>query len=159
MLVFKALEQINKRMETVRLTFLYWLDIDIIWQINTLWKLILYVYFLKYSYWDIYSYICGSHYTSSGQCWSRCWGKSENKKNKPINRKRLLQSLDIRKGGCVLSCFSHVLLFATLWPVACKFLCLWDSPGKSTGVGCHSLLQGIFPTQGSNLSLLCLLRW
>ena len=25
-----------------------------------------------------------------------------------------------------------------------------DSPGKNTGVGCHSLLQGIFPTQGSN---------
>ena len=25
-----------------------------------------------------------------------------------------------------------------------------DSPGKSTGVGCHALLQGIFPTQGSN---------
>ena len=24
------------------------------------------------------------------------------------------------------------------------------SPGKNTGVGCHSLLQGIFPTQGSN---------
>ena len=28
-----------------------------------------------------------------------------------------------------------------------------DSPGKSTGVGCHALLQGIFPTQGSNLGL------
>ena len=28
-----------------------------------------------------------------------------------------------------------------------------DSPGKNTGVGCHALLQGIFPTQGSNLSL------
>ena len=27
------------------------------------------------------------------------------------------------------------------------------SPGKNTGVGCHSLLQGIFPTQGSNLDL------
>ena len=26
----------------------------------------------------------------------------------------------------------------------------WDFPGKSTGVGCHFLLQGIFPTQGSN---------
>ena len=26
----------------------------------------------------------------------------------------------------------------------------WDSPGKNTGVGCHFLLQGIFPTQGSN---------
>ena len=29
-----------------------------------------------------------------------------------------------------------------------------DSPGKNTGVGCHDLLQGIFPTQGSNLNLL-----
>ena len=25
-----------------------------------------------------------------------------------------------------------------------------DSPGKNTGVGCHVLLQGIFPTQESN---------
>ena len=30
-----------------------------------------------------------------------------------------------------------------------------DSPGKNTGVGCHALLQGIFPTQG--LNPLCLL--
>ena len=29
-----------------------------------------------------------------------------------------------------------------------------DSPGKNTGVGCHVLLQGIFPTQGSNPGLL-----
>ena len=29
----------------------------------------------------------------------------------------------------------------------------WDSRGKSTGVGCHCLLQGIFPTQGSNPGL------
>ena len=29
----------------------------------------------------------------------------------------------------------------------------WDFPGKNTGVGCHFLLQGIFPTQGRNLSL------
>ena len=28
-----------------------------------------------------------------------------------------------------------------------------DSPGKSTGVGCHALLQGIFPTQGQNSGL------
>ena len=28
-----------------------------------------------------------------------------------------------------------------------------DSPGKNTGVGGHALLQGIFPTQGSNLGL------
>ena len=40
-----------------------------------------------------------------------------------------------------------------------RLLCPWDSPGKNTGVGCHALPQGIFPTQGSNLSLLCLLHW
>ena len=28
-----------------------------------------------------------------------------------------------------------------------------DSPGKSTGAGCHAFLQGIFPTQGSNTGL------
>ena len=33
-----------------------------------------------------------------------------------------------------------------------------DSPGKNTGVGCHALLQGIFPAHGSNSGLLhC--RW
>ena len=34
-----------------------------------------------------------------------------------------------------------------------RLLCPWDAPGKNTGVGCHSLLQGIFPTQGSNPGL------
>ena len=36
-----------------------------------------------------------------------------------------------------------------------RLLCPWDSPGKNTGVGSLSLLQGIFPTQGPNLALLC----
>ena len=34
-------------------------------------------------------------------------------------------------------------------------LCPWNSPGKNTRVGYCSLLQGIFPTQGSNLGLPC----
>ena len=34
-----------------------------------------------------------------------------------------------------------------------------NSPGNNTGVGCHFLLQGIFLTQESDLSLLCLLHW
>ena len=38
-----------------------------------------------------------------------------------------------------------------LWPT--RLLRLWDSPGKSTEVGCHFLLQKIFPTQGSNPGL------
>ena len=37
------------------------------------------------------------------------------------------------------------------WPA--RLLHPWDSPGKSTGVGCHFLLQGIFPTHGLNLGL------
>ena len=28
-----------------------------------------------------------------------------------------------------------------------------DSPGKNTGVGCHALLQGVFPTKGVNVGL------
>ena len=35
-----------------------------------------------------------------------------------------------------------------------RLLCPWNSPGKNTGVGSHSLLQEIFPTQGSNPVLL-----
>ena len=35
-----------------------------------------------------------------------------------------------------------------------RLLCSWNSPGKNTGVGLHSLPQGIFPTQGSNSGLL-----
>ena len=56
---------------------------------------------------------------------------------------------------CVCVCvLSHVWLFVTPWTVATRLLCPWDFPGKNTGVGCHFLLQGIFPTQGSNLQLL-----
>ena len=40
-----------------------------------------------------------------------------------------------------------------------RLLCPWDSPGRNAGVGCHSLLQGIFPTQWLNLCLFCLLPW
>ena len=35
-----------------------------------------------------------------------------------------------------------------------RYLCPLDSPGKNTGVGCHFLFQGIFPTQELNLGLL-----
>ena len=54
----------------------------------------------------------------------------------------------------VLSLFSRVWPFATPWTVACQVPLSMDSPGHNTGVGCHFLLQGIFPTQGSNPGLL-----
>ena len=49
---------------------------------------------------------------------------------------------------------SRVRLFATPQAPATRLLCPWDFPGESTGVHCHFLLQGIFPTQGSNPGLL-----
>ena len=55
-------------------------------------------------------------------------------------------------GGAVLS-LSCVWLFANPWTAAHQAP-LGDSPGKNTGVDCHALLQGIFPTQGSNPGLL-----
>ena len=49
----------------------------------------------------------------------------------------------LRKHACVPSC---VWLCSTPWSVAHRLLCPWDFPGKNTGTGCHSLLQGVFPT-------------
>ena len=50
-----------------------------------------------------------------------------------------------------------IQLCPTLWdPMGCSLTdsCPWDFLGKDTGVGCHSLPQGIFLTQGSNPGLL-----
>ena len=59
----------------------------------------------------------------------------------------------------VLSRFSCFRFFVTPSMQPARLLCPWDSPGKNTGVGYHALLQGIFPTQGLNPRLLCLLHW
>ena len=68
----------------------------------------------------------------------------------------------------LLSRFSRVPLFVTPWTVAHQPPLSMGFPSKNigvgfpdknTGVGCHALLQGIFPTQGSNPSLLRLQHW
>ena len=59
--------------------------------------------------------------------------------------------------GQTWKCVSHSVMSDFLWTLELEpasLLCTWDFPGMNTGVGCHSLLQGIFPTQGSNLGLL-----
>ena len=56
-------------------------------------------------------------------------------------------------GHAVQSCS---VMSDSLWPHGLQPatpLCPWDSPGRNTGVGCHTLLQGIFPTQGSKPGL------
>ena len=62
----------------------------------------------------------------------------------------------------ILHCLSFLLLSHSvesdsfrprgLYPT--RLLCPWDSLGKNTEMGCHALVQGIFPTQGSNPGLL-----
>ena len=49
------------------------------------------------------------------------------------------------------------MVFVSLQPHGLQpasLLYLWNSPGKNTGVGYHSLFQGIFPTHGSNTGVL-----
>ena len=58
-------------------------------------------------------------------------------------------------GMCAQSC----LTLCSPMDCPARILCPWKFPGKNIGVGCHFLLQGIFLTQGSNPSLLCLLHW
>ena len=54
----------------------------------------------------------------------------------------------------------HVKVMSdSLWPHGLhpsRLLCPWDFPGRSTGVGCHFLFQGIFLTQELNPCLLWL---
>ena len=57
----------------------------------------------------------------------------------------------------VVAVFSHSVVSNSLQlhgAQPARLLCPWDSPGNNAGVGCHALLQGIFPTQGSNWNLL-----
>ena len=62
------------------------------------------------------------------------------------------------KQPCAQS-LSHVRLFATPRAIARQPPLSLEFPGKNTRVGYHFLLQGIFPTQGSNPHLLHLLHW
>ena len=59
--------------------------------------------------------------------------------------------------GIVASVTSNSLRPHGLQPT--RLLCPWNSPGKNTGVNCHTFLQGLFPTQGSSPHLLHHLHW
>jgi len=61
-----------------------------------------------------------------------------------------------RGWGRCYCCWVARLCRTLLWPHGlqpARLLCPWDFPGKNIGVGCHSLLQGIFLTQGLNQGL------
>ena len=96
----------------------------------------------------IYIYICMYiyiHVDCTSHSISRDVSNYRNNKN--------LFPLPLRSSSSV----SHSVVSDSLRPHGLsptRLLCPWDSPGKNTGMGCHSLLQGIFPTQGLNPGLL-----
>ena len=60
----------------------------------------------------------------------------------------------------VCVCVNHSVVSDSLGPhelQPARLLCRWNSPVTNTGVDCHSLLQRIFPAQGSNPGLLQIL--
>ena len=57
-----------------------------------------------------------------------------------------------KKGKFINSNESHLVVSNSMGPHG--LYSPWNSPGQNTGVGILSLLQGIFPTQGSNSGLL-----
>ena len=61
--------------------------------------------------------------------------------------------------ACLLNRFSSVRLSATISTVIHQAPLSFDPPVKNPGVGCRALLQGIFPTWGSNPCLFHLLHW
>ena len=66
---------------------------------------------------------------------------------------------NLSQSACLLSHFSCIQLLAILWTIARQASLSMAFSGKNTGISCYALLQGIFLIQGSNLCLLCLLRW
>ena len=101
-------------------------------------------------------------------------------KNTGVGCHCLLQCMKVKSESEVVKSLSCVQLLVTPWMAehfrcspetiatflisyvhakSLRLLCPRDSPGKNTRVGCHSLLQGIFPTQGSNPHLSHLLHW
>ena len=69
----------------------------------------------------------------------------------PREKTEGLESKKITGSGPAPEAESHSVVSDSLLP--CGLYSPWDSPGWNTGVGSHSLLQGIFPTQGSNPGL------
>ena len=87
--------------------------------------------------------------------WNRS-GKNGNSSLIYYLKEKLLESTNSVKLQYV-KCESHSVMSHSLQPYKLQpawLLCAWNSPGQNTGVGSHSLLQGIFPTQWLSPGLL-----
>ena len=118
-------------------------------------------------------WVMGSHAHWSGNNWYSQqglmeWGMSSSKESEEGKWEHLLgkkqkqkqKNWPLKAPMCaVLSCsVTSNRLSETLWTVAHQAtLSMGLRSGKNIGIGCHFLLQGIYPTQGLNPCLLCCL--
>ena len=75
----------------------------------------------------------------------------------PKKRNAKKQNLNLKEEHACMRVTLSPSCLTLCHPMHCspaRLLCPWYSPGKNTALGCRALLQGIFPTQGSNLHLL-----
>ena len=83
----------------------------------------------------------GFHKNQSRERWSSS-GKQKNKCREFLKELNLIENYGLLTLLALNKCDS-------LWPHGlqlARFLCPWNFPGRNSGVGCHSLFQGIFPT-------------
>ena len=102
-----------------------------------------------------YVLVQGNHIHCLVESSQTCWCVLFHFSDEEIETGSFRTSLGVAWGAaCMLSPFfvSDCMRPHGLQPA--RLLFPWDSPGKTTGVGCQALLQGTFPAQGSNSRLL-----
>ena len=107
----------------------------------------------------------GSH-LNAGKAHAPLWSPHGEMAPAPVSSKHSFSLHFAMSRSECCCCLVISVVSDSMWPHGLqptRFLCPWDSLGKSTEVDCNALLQGIFPTQGSNLGLLhcrqILYRW
>ena len=83
----------------------------------------------------------------------RLWGRTESDTTEATWRQQQQRDWYIVKGKVKVKSLSRVRLFATPWTLAYEAPPPMEFSRQEYWSGCHFLLQGIFPTQGSNPSL------
>ena len=106
----------------------------------------------------------GLNFLSGDDMWSRhemysCYFRkhsifNELSRIQITNPARLYVQFTLSNNEDLLLLVTQLCLFVTPWTVAYQAPLPWNFPSKNIGLGCHSLLQGIFPTQGLNLGRL-----
>ena len=112
------------------------------------------------------SQCCNSHYHLQNENDSWCKGNNDQSQLPKVHQENPVKTESSERfcPRCMCMCSVHTTesMVISLWPhglQTARLLCPWNLLGKNTEAGCRFLLQAIFPTQGPNPSLPCLLRW